>query len=106
MNEVFIAVIIVVVFSLVPCGLLAYSIGIKQQRQWLAGYDEAKLNNPHAYARLIAIGILCMGVFISLTAIVWGLVGLNLIEFIIAICVASFSIIPFVVYANIKYKKI
>ena len=105
MNEVLIVGFLGALVSLVPCALIAYVIGVKQYRHILAGYDESKINNPEAYARAIALGVFSMGVLTALTFIIWGLGGFSLDEFISALLLASFSLIPFLIFANSKYKK-
>jgi hypothetical protein len=105
MNEVLIVSLLGAIVSLVPCALIAYVIGVKQHRHILAGYDESKINNPEAYARVIALGVFCMGILMALIFIIWGLGGFSLGEFISALLLASFSLIPFLFFANSKYKK-
>ena len=105
MNEVLIVGLLGAIVSLVPCALIAWVIGVKQHRHILAGYDESKINNPEAYARVIAVGVFSMGGVTALTFIIWGLGGFSLGEFISALLLASFSLIPFLIFANSKYKK-
>lgn len=73
MEKVWLASVIMLVAGVFPGIVFGYLIAVKQQWSMISGWDESKLSNPAAFARLIGFSLLVLGAAIALIAIGWGL---------------------------------
>ncbi|WP_157812656.1 hypothetical protein [Alteromonas sp. MB-3u-76] len=105
MDGLFFGLIVMVFAGALPCIILGYLIAVKQKRGLIAGWDESKISNPEAYAKLIGFSVLGLGTLIGLIAFIWYLGLVNEIGMTILLCVASLIPIPCVLVANARYGK-
>ncbi len=104
MDEFTLALLIMLFAVAFPCILGGYLIAIKQKRHLISGWDEAKISNPEAYAKLLGNGLFLLGLLIAIIAFVWYVGLVDEIGMTIALLLASLVPIPFIVIANKKYK--
>ena len=105
MDGLFFGLIVMVFAGALPCIILGYLIAVKQKRGLIAGWDESKISNPEAYAKLIGFSVLVLGTLIGLIALIWYFGLVNEIGMTILLCVASIIPIPCVLIANARYGK-
>jgi hypothetical protein len=103
-DEVTLGLIIIVLGCVLPSVILGYLIAVKQKRGLIAGWDESKISNPQAYARMIGYSLFALGFLISIVSVLWFLGLVDEIVFTIGLLLASLVPIPFFVLANKKYK--
>ena len=105
MEKVWLASLIMLVAGALPGIILGYLIAVKQQWSMIAGWDESKLSNPLAYARLIGFSLLGLGVAIALIAIGWGLQLLSDHQMAISLLLVSLLPVVAVIIAHIRFGK-
>ena len=105
MDGLFFGLILMVFAGALPCIILGYLIAVKQMRGLIAGWDESKISNPEAYAKLVGFSVLVLGALIGLIAFFWFLGLVDDIGMTILLCVASLIPIPCVLIANARYGK-
>ena len=104
MDELIFGTAIMIIGGSLPCVLIGYLIAVKQRRNLIAGWDESKVSNPEAYAKLLGYGALLLGILIAVVAFIWYIGMVDEIGMTVALIIASLVPIPFVVIANKKYK--
>ncbi|MDR7119105.1 DUF3784 domain-containing protein [Rheinheimera soli] len=105
MDNMWAGVAILIVAGALPCIISGYLIAVKQQRHLIAGWNESKISNPVAYARLVGFSVLLLGVAIMLIAA--GLALQLLTENQLVICLLAVSVLPVIaaVAAYFRYRK-
>lgn len=88
-----------------PCIGLGYMISVKRVYSLISGWDESKVSDPESYAKMIGGSVLGMGVCFALLSVIWWLQIISVYAMVIVLTVVSFAPIPFMIYANKKYKK-
>lgn len=105
MAKVWLAVVIMLVAGALPGIVFGYLIAVKQQWSMISGWDESKLRNPAAFARLIGFSLLALGGFIALIAIGWGLQLLSDNQMAISLLLVSLLPVVAVIVAHIRFGK-
>lgn len=103
MNELLLGLILMILAGALPCIIFGYLIAVKQKRSLISGWDESKISNPEAFAKLIGYSVLALGVCIGIIAIVWYLGLVGEIGMAISLFGASLLPIPCLIIANRKY---
>lgn len=105
MDKLTLGLTILLLGGALPCIVLGYLIAVKQKRELIAGWDESKVSNPKAFARLIGYSVLSLGILIAVIGGAWHLKLIGEIEMTIYLVIASLLPIPCVVIANKKFAK-
>lgn len=98
-----IGLIIIIFLGALPCIFLWYLIAVKQKRELIAGWNESKVSNPNAYAKLVGYSVFILGILIGITGMAWFVGLLNEIQMVVVIFIISLIPIPYLLIANSKY---
>tara|TARA_R110000868_G_scaffold292568_3_gene553098 strand:+ start:2094 stop:2453 length:360 start_codon:yes stop_codon:yes gene_type:complete len=104
LDELMFGIVIMILGGSLPCIIIGYLIAIKQRRHLIAGWDESKVSNPEAYAKLLGHSVLLLGILIGVVAFIWYFGLVDEIGMTVALLLVSLVPIPFIVVANRKYK--
>ncbi|GAB5386992.1 MAG: hypothetical protein Alis3KO_41150 [Aliiglaciecola sp.] len=104
MDELTIGLVVMIIAGSLPCILVGYLIAVKQKRGLIAGWDESKVSNPEAYAKLLGYSVLLLGVLIALVSFIWYFGLIDEMGVAVALLLVSLVPVPFVFVANKKYK--
>ncbi len=104
MNELTLGFIFIVFGGALPCIVIGFLIAVKQQRKWIAGWDESRFTHPIAYANLLGAGVLALGVILAVIGFAWLRQLVDETGLSIAILIASLVPLACVAIANKKYR--
>jgi hypothetical protein len=105
MDKVWLAVLIMLVAGALPGIVFGYLIAVKQQWSMIAGWEQNKLKNPAAYARLIGFSLLGLGVAIALIAVGWALRLLSDEQMAVTLLLISLLPVFAAIVAHIRFGK-
>ena len=104
MNELTLGFIFIVFGGALPCIVIGFLIAVKQQRKWIAGWEEKKFAQPEAYANLLGYGVLVLGMLLAIIGFAWYRQLLDETSMSMAILIASLIPLACVMIANKKYR--
>lgn len=105
MDGLFIGFLIMIIAGALPCVVLGYLIAVKQKRRLIAGWDESRVSNPVAYAKLIGLSVLVLGILIGVIGFAWYAGLISTAQMASTLAIASLVPLPCVFIANAKYGK-
>lgn len=105
MDELTLGLLFILIGAALPCIVLGFLVAVKQKRSLIAGWDEKKISNPQAFARLVGYSVLVLGVLLALIGFAWYAQLIDEIGMSIAIFLTSLIPLPCIAIAHKKYRK-
>lgn len=105
MNGIGTDTLLIFLLGVLPSVILGYLIAVQQKRHLIAGWDESKVANPKAFAKLLGGSILFLGIGLGFIAIGKECGFMSDLQYVTALLVLTFIPILCLIIAKKKYGK-